>query len=46
MTLFFTKGGRRPAAGHTQLSQVKPTAGGPRQSLTSELRLISQEAHC
>jgi hypothetical protein len=34
-----------PPAGHTQRNQVNPTAGGPRQSLTSEIRLtpLSQE---
>ena len=33
-------GGGLPSAGHTQRSQASPTAGGPRQSLTSEIRLI------
>jgi hypothetical protein len=42
-TLFFfflwvTRGGGLPPAGHTQHSQANPTAGGPRQSLTSEIR--------
>ena len=37
--------GGLPPAGHTQHSQANPTAGGPRQSLTSEIRLtpLSQE---
>ena len=38
-------GGGLPPAGHTQHIQANPTAGGPRQSLTSEIRLtpLSQE---
>jgi hypothetical protein len=34
-----------PPAGHTQRNQANPTAGGPSQSLTSEIRLtpLSQE---
>jgi hypothetical protein len=40
-------GGRRglPQAGHTQRNQANPTAGGPRQSLTREIRPtpLSQE---
>ena len=34
-----TRGGGLPPAGHTQRNQANPTAGGPRQSLTSEIRL-------
>jgi hypothetical protein len=33
------RGAHPPPAGHTQLSRVKPTAGGGRQSLTDEGRL-------
>jgi hypothetical protein len=40
-----TRGGGLPPAGHTQRNQGNPTAGGLRQSLTSEIRLttLSQE---
>jgi hypothetical protein len=39
------QGGGLPPAGHTQHSQANPAAGGPRQSITSEIRLtpLSQE---
>ena len=33
------QGGVLPPAGHTQRNQANATAGGPRQSLTSEIRL-------
>mgnify|MGYP001807734652 CR=1 FL=1 len=41
MMAFFwvTRGGGLPPAGHTQRNQANPTAGGPRQSLTSEIHL-------
>ena len=41
LPLFFwaTRGCGLPPAGHTQCNQANPTAGGPRQSLTSEIRL-------
>jgi hypothetical protein len=32
------QGGGLPPAGHTQRNQANPTAGGPTQSLTSEIR--------
>jgi hypothetical protein len=39
-----TRWGGLPPAGHTQRNQANPTAGGSRQSLTSEIRLtLSQE---
>jgi hypothetical protein len=43
--VWVTREGGLPLAGHTQHSQANPTAGGPRQSLTSEIRLtpLSQE---
>jgi hypothetical protein len=43
--LWVTRGGGLPPAGHTQRSQASLTAGGRRQSLTSEIRLtpLSQE---
>jgi hypothetical protein len=39
------RGDGLPPAGHTQHSQAHPTAGGPRQSLTSKIRItaLSQE---
>jgi hypothetical protein len=42
------QGGGVPLAGHTQLNHANPTAGAPRQSLTSEIRLttLSQELPC
>jgi hypothetical protein len=42
LSCFFVvaRGGGLPPAGHTQRNQANPTAGGPRQSLTSEIRLI------
>jgi hypothetical protein len=42
-SIFFwvTRGGGLPPAGYTQHSEENPTAGGPRQSLTSAIRLTN-----
>jgi hypothetical protein len=39
MFVLVTRGGGLPQAGHTQRNQANPTARGPRQSLTREIRL-------
>jgi NAD(P)-dependent dehydrogenase (short-subunit alcohol dehydrogenase family) len=48
--IFGLPGGGLPPAGHTQRDQANPTAGGPRQSLTSEIRpevwLTGQQLSC